>query len=120
MTDDEIELLLAVVRTPERARTSLEERIALLEDHRQLHDLVLTYGWLCDARRWDVTFRLHMGLWRWKHVAKPESNAQLRLDRRLHGAADRPRRRGTHGECEPRRHGQSAAIRNRLLKHHYR
>jgi hypothetical protein len=59
MTDDEIELLLAVARTPERPRTSLEERIQLLEDHRNLHDLVLTYGWLCDARRWDELLDLY-------------------------------------------------------------
>jgi hypothetical protein len=59
MTDDEIELLLAVARTPERPRTSLEERIQLLEDHRRLHDLVLTYGWLCDGRRWDELLDLY-------------------------------------------------------------
>src|SRR3954463_1101203 len=59
MNDDEIEMLLAVARTPGRARTSLDERIQLLEDHRQLHDLVLTYGWLCDARRWDELLDLY-------------------------------------------------------------
>jgi hypothetical protein len=59
MNDAEIEMLLEVVRTPERPRATLEERIQLIEDHRQLHDLVLTYGWLCDARRWDELLDLY-------------------------------------------------------------
>jgi hypothetical protein len=53
MTDDELARLLDVVRTPERPGDTLEERVALLEDHRRLVDLVMLYGWLCDARRWD-------------------------------------------------------------------
>ena len=53
MTDDELAELLDVVRTPERARTSLEERVELIETRRAITDLVMLYGWLCDARRWD-------------------------------------------------------------------
>lgn len=59
MTDDELALLLDVVRTPETPRATLEERIALLEDHRRLTDLVMTYGWLCDARLWDELLELY-------------------------------------------------------------
>jgi hypothetical protein len=59
MTDDEIAMLLDVVRTHERPRETLEERVQLIEDHRQLHDLVLAYGWLCDARRWDELLDLY-------------------------------------------------------------
>jgi hypothetical protein len=42
-----------VVRLPERRRETLEERVALLEAHRAVSDMVLLYGMLCDARRWD-------------------------------------------------------------------
>jgi hypothetical protein len=59
VNDAEIEMLLEVVRTPERPRTTVEERIQLIEDVRALHDLVLTYGWLCDARRWDELLDLY-------------------------------------------------------------
>jgi hypothetical protein len=51
--DDELAAILDVARTPERARETLEERVALIEAHRTITDLVMLYGWLCDARRWD-------------------------------------------------------------------
>lgn len=53
MKDAELDQLIAVVLTPERTPTTLEERVALAEDHRQIADLVMLYGWLCDRRRWD-------------------------------------------------------------------
>ena len=53
MTDDELARILDVVRAPERTPDTLEERVALLETHRTLTDLVMLYGWLCDGRRWD-------------------------------------------------------------------
>lgn len=59
MTDDEIALLLEVVDTPERPRETLEERVQVAEDHRAIHDLVMAYGWLCDARRWDELLDLY-------------------------------------------------------------
>ena len=59
MTDDEIALLLDVVRTPERPRDSLEERVQLAEDHRAIGDLILAYGWLCDSRNWDELLDLY-------------------------------------------------------------
>jgi hypothetical protein len=59
MTDEEIARLLDVVRTPERPREDLEGRIAVLEDQRRITELVLTYGWLCDARRWDELLELY-------------------------------------------------------------
>jgi hypothetical protein len=55
----ELELLLDVVRRPERPRATVEERVQLLEDHRQITDLVMAYGWLCDARRWDELLDLY-------------------------------------------------------------
>jgi hypothetical protein len=59
MTDDELAMLLDVVRTPERPRETLEEKVALIEDKQRLNDLVLAYGWLCDARRWDELLELY-------------------------------------------------------------
>lgn len=59
MTDDELAELLAVVHTAERPRETLEERVELLEAHRDLSDLVLEYGLLCDARRWDELLELY-------------------------------------------------------------
>lgn len=59
MTDEEIALLLDVVNTPERPRETLEERVRLVEDQRAIHDLVMAYGWLCDARRWDELLDLY-------------------------------------------------------------
>lgn len=53
MKDQELDLLIDVLLTPETTPESLEERIALLEDHRVIGDLVMLYGWLCDRRRWD-------------------------------------------------------------------
>jgi hypothetical protein len=53
MKDAELDELIAVVQTPERQPVSVEERLALAEDHRQIADLVMLYGWLCDRRRWD-------------------------------------------------------------------
>jgi ketosteroid isomerase-like protein len=53
MKDHELVAILDVVRTPERPRPTIEERIELLEAHRTITDLVMLYGWLCDARRWD-------------------------------------------------------------------
>jgi ketosteroid isomerase-like protein len=59
MNDAEIALLLDVVRAPEKPRTSLEARLTHLEDVRSIQDLVLAYGWLCDARRWDELLDLY-------------------------------------------------------------
>ncbi|MFC0527703.1 nuclear transport factor 2 family protein [Phytohabitans kaempferiae] len=53
MKDEELDQLIDVVLLPERARETLEERVALAEDHRRITDLVMLYGWLCDRRRWD-------------------------------------------------------------------
>jgi hypothetical protein len=59
MTDDELAMLLDVARTKERPRTTVEDRLQLLEDQRTITDLVMTYGWLCDARRWDELLELY-------------------------------------------------------------
>lgn len=53
MTDEEMDQMLEVARRAERPRGLLEERLQLVEDRRQITDLVILYGWLCDRRQWD-------------------------------------------------------------------
>jgi hypothetical protein len=59
MNDAELAMLLDVVGTPERPRTTMQERVQLLEDQRRIADLIMQYGWLCDARRWDELLELY-------------------------------------------------------------
>lgn len=59
MKDEELDELIAVVRRPERPRDSVADRVALLEDHRAIADLVMLYGWLCDRRSWDDLLELY-------------------------------------------------------------
>lgn len=59
MTDDEIALLLDVVRRPRPTGGSVEERLQRMEDTQAVHDLVMAYGWLCDSRRWDELLDLY-------------------------------------------------------------
>jgi hypothetical protein len=59
MKDDELDRVLDVVRMVERPRTTVEERLVLLEDHRVIADLVMAYGWLCDRRLWDELLELY-------------------------------------------------------------
>jgi hypothetical protein len=59
MKDDELDRVLDVVRTVERPRKNVEERLELLEDHRVIADLVMAYGWLCDRRQWDELLELY-------------------------------------------------------------
>jgi hypothetical protein len=50
---EELAELLDVVRLAERRRDTLEERIEAVEARREIADLVMLYGWLCDAGEWD-------------------------------------------------------------------
>jgi hypothetical protein len=50
---EELAELLDVVRLPERRRDTLEERLDAAEARREIADLVMLYGWLCDAGEWD-------------------------------------------------------------------
>ena len=45
--------VLAAVQRPERHRDTLEERVAAAEDRAVIRDLIMAYGYLEDARRWD-------------------------------------------------------------------
>jgi hypothetical protein len=59
MKDNELDQVLDVFRLNERPRTTVEERLALQEDHRAITDLVMAYGWLCDRRQWDELLDLY-------------------------------------------------------------
>jgi hypothetical protein len=55
----EVEALLEVVLAPEAPRTTPEARIQALEDREAIRDLIIVYGYLCDARRWDELLDLY-------------------------------------------------------------
>ena len=59
MDEEELARLLAVVMRPERQRETLDERAQALEDKQIVRDLIMTYGYLCDARRWDDLLELY-------------------------------------------------------------
>lgn len=59
MNGDEMRALLDVVQRPERARVNPEERLQALEDRNAVRALIMEYGYLCDARRWDDLLALY-------------------------------------------------------------
>jgi len=59
VTDAEIDALLEVVQRPEHERHTTEERVQALVDRQQIRDLIMMYGYLCDARRWDELLELY-------------------------------------------------------------
>ena len=59
MTDQELEELLAVRALREPELHSEAERLRALEDKAQIRDLIMEYGYLCDARRWSELLALY-------------------------------------------------------------
>jgi hypothetical protein len=59
VNEAEIDALLEVVQRPERARRTPEERVQALLDRQAIRDLIMVYGYLCDARRWDDLLELY-------------------------------------------------------------
>jgi len=59
MNDEEMRVLLEVVQRPERPRATPEERLQALEDRSAIRALIMAYGYLCDARRWDDLLALY-------------------------------------------------------------
>jgi len=59
MNDEELRALLDVVQRAERTRVTPEERLQALEDRSAIRALIMTYGYLCDARRWDDLLDLY-------------------------------------------------------------
>jgi hypothetical protein len=59
VNDDEVAALLEAATRPERPRTTLLERLELAEDRQTIRDLIMAYGYLEDARRWDDMLALY-------------------------------------------------------------
>jgi hypothetical protein len=59
MDDDELRALIAAATRPERPRATLEERLRAAEDRVAIRDLIMRYGYLEDARRWDDMLALY-------------------------------------------------------------
>lgn len=56
---DELDALLRVAAAPQLRPGDASERVALAEDRHAIRDLVMTYGYLEDARRWDDMVSLY-------------------------------------------------------------
>jgi ketosteroid isomerase-like protein len=56
---EEHDALVSVLLRPERERTTLDERVQLLEDKEAIRDVIMQYGFLCDAGRWDDLLKLY-------------------------------------------------------------
>jgi hypothetical protein len=59
MEAQEQAVLIENVLRRERPRTTLEERIKLLEDKERIRDILMQYAFLCDARRHDELYALY-------------------------------------------------------------
>jgi ketosteroid isomerase-like protein len=51
--DAELALIIDIVQKPEPPRATLEERVQAIEDREAIRQVLMAYGYLCDARRWD-------------------------------------------------------------------
>jgi len=56
---EEVDALLEVVLRPERPRSTVTERLEAVEDRETIRALIMQYGYLCDARRWDDLLDLY-------------------------------------------------------------
>jgi hypothetical protein len=59
MEAHEKEVLVENILRPERRRTTLEERVQVLEDKERIRDVVMQYAFLCDTRRHDELYALY-------------------------------------------------------------
>ncbi len=59
MRKEEHDALVSVLLRPERERSTLEERLQLVEDKEAIRDVIMQYGFLCDAGRWDDLLELY-------------------------------------------------------------
>jgi hypothetical protein len=51
--------MLDVFRRPQAVPSDIEGKLQLFEDHRRITELIMAYGWLCDAREWDELLELY-------------------------------------------------------------
>ena len=59
MDHREQQLLIDAVLSPDKPEADLEKRIAAIEDKSAIRDLIMQYGYLCDARMWDQLLELY-------------------------------------------------------------
>jgi hypothetical protein len=59
MTNEEMDELLAVRALREPEPRTEAERLRALEDKARIRDLIMEYGYLCDARRWHDLLELY-------------------------------------------------------------
>ena len=53
MQDTELAQIIEIFQKPEPVRSTLEERVQAIEDREAIRQVLIGYGYLCDARRWD-------------------------------------------------------------------
>lgn len=59
MQDEELARIIEIFQKPEPQRATLEERVQAIEDREAIRQVLMGYGYLCDARRWDELFELY-------------------------------------------------------------
>lgn len=59
MNHDEVTALLEAATTPEQPGATLLDRLERAEDRQAIRDLIMAYGYLEDARRWDAMLALY-------------------------------------------------------------
>jgi len=59
MTPEEKAALAEIALRPGAPRTTLEERLTLIEDKEAIRDVIAAYGFLCDAGAWDELLELY-------------------------------------------------------------
>ncbi len=53
MQDAELDQIIEIFERPDRACATVEERLRAVEDREAIRQVLVGYGFLCDARRWD-------------------------------------------------------------------
>jgi hypothetical protein len=59
MNDEERQFVIDVLERRERDRTTLEERLALHEDHRAIREVIFKYGYYSDLQHWPGLFGIY-------------------------------------------------------------
>ncbi len=59
MDQREQQLLIEAILSPDTIEIDLEKRITAIEDKAAIRDLIMQYGYLCDARMWDQLLDLY-------------------------------------------------------------
>jgi hypothetical protein len=60
MEPREWQAIVEILQRPEQPREGLEARVQLLEDRERIRDIIMQYGYYCDAQRYDELFALYV------------------------------------------------------------